>query len=192
MVQGWAPFPENFGLKKLFHRSPAMNHKVLSYELELCEHWGARAHMGTRYWFVAIHLQQQPHFPYFPGLVCSRHCTFTMWCHSNPAKLMSLSHFTDEEIETQIVDDKAEFQTQRLSNFLSLFTKCHFSWARTKPHSLVTKIGLGKMRVGSLIFELQGSKLVSEQHWERQKLHGTKYCGKEKNLREEDDCPSHY
>lgn len=30
---------------------------------------------------------------------------------------MSLSHFTDEEIETQIVDDKAEFQTQSYPTF---------------------------------------------------------------------------
>lgn len=100
-----------------------MNHKALSYELELCEHWEARAHMrGLNIGFVAIHLQQQqPHFRIFqvysvPGTVYSL-CD----AHSNPAKLMSLSHFTDEEIETQTVDDKAEFQTPSYPTFFPFY-----------------------------------------------------------------------
>lgn len=101
-----------------------MNHKALSYELELCEHWGARAHMrGLDIGFVAVHLQQQqqPHFRIcqvysVPGTVHSL-CD----AHSNPAKSMSLSHFTDEEIETQTVDDKAEFQTQSYPTFFLFY-----------------------------------------------------------------------
>lgn len=100
-----------------------MSHKALSYELELCEHWGARAHMrGLNIGFVAIHLgQQKPHFHIFqvysvPGTVYSL-CD----AHSNPAKLMSLSHFTDEEIETQTVDDKAKFQTQSYPTFFLFY-----------------------------------------------------------------------
>ena len=114
MGSGRVAFSQELWIAEALPHEPSMYHRAQTYKLELCERWGARAfteRLATG--FVATPPGSVvASLPYFPGHAVPGTVHSLSHVHSRPAKLMPLSHFTDEEAETQPAVNRVRFQTQ--------------------------------------------------------------------------------